>query len=127
MAGFDLLHNRLRPSFTRQQILVCASIPECDQACSVLTLWNHSAEVSIGKGMILNLDGQALHRRVHGRLLRHRPTLEHAFRFQAKIVVQTGGMMFLHDKDRLLMRRTSLWARFRGLISLRSLRAGGGM
>src|SRR5205823_3774735 len=56
--------------------------------------------LGVGEGMIFYMNRQAFLSRIHGRLFRHGPALEHTIRFQAKIVMQASGPMFLHDEYR---------------------------
>jgi hypothetical protein len=49
--------------------------------------------------MIFHLHGQCFPRRVKAGTLRHRPTDKHAIHFQAKVIVQTGGIVPLNTKE----------------------------
>src|SRR6185369_8240007 len=48
--------------------------------------------------MVLDMDGKSLDLGIERRALRYSPRLERAADLQAQIVVQTAGVMPLHDK-----------------------------
>src|SRR5690606_33240314 len=75
-----------------------ALVPEHHRAAAILALGDGSFEVAIVERMVLDADGEALVGGVGGGPLGHGPALEYAIEFQAEIVVETGGVVFLHDE-----------------------------
>ena len=76
-----------------------AFVPNHHRSRAVLTFGNHALEISVLKRVILRPDGQPPFGRVHGRTFGHCPRRQNALDRQAKVIVQTTGVMLLNDKD----------------------------
>src|SRR5262245_28929558 len=50
--------------------------------------------------MVLDFDGKMFLSALPGKSLRQRPGFQHAFHFQAEVVMQPAGSVFLNDKPR---------------------------
>jgi len=74
-----------------------AAIPDDDSSRAVLALRDRALEAGVVQRMVLDLDGEPPVRRIEARPLRNGPTLEDAAGFQAQIVVQVAGVVFLND------------------------------
>ena len=75
-----------------------ASVPDHDRAAAVFALRDHALERGVVERMILDLNGQRLHRWVEAGPLRHRPAFERAVVLQAEVVVQPAGGVLLNDE-----------------------------
>src|SRR5918992_1792325 len=65
-----------------------AAVPQQHFARAVLLFGNHALELAVLEGMVLGLHGEPAVGGIEARALRHRPTLQHAFELEAKVVVQ---------------------------------------
>ena len=90
-----------------------AAVPEHHGAPAILTLGDNAFKAAILHGMILDLHCQSLNRGVQVRPFGHCPTFEDPVEFQTKIVVQTRGVMLLHDKGKLRVPHHSAATRLR--------------
>ena len=81
-----------------QDVGPCAAVPNNDGATAVLALGDRALERGVVDRVILDLDRQALLRRVRGRAARDSPGFEHSAKFKPQVVVQPGRGMFLHDE-----------------------------
>ena len=66
-------------------------------AAAVLTGRDDAFEVQVLDGVVLDVEGGALHRGVEGWPLGDRPAREHAVDLEAQVVVQAPGAVALHD------------------------------
>src|SRR5690606_29805697 len=75
-----------------------AEIPEHHRAAAVLTLGNGTLEGRVVEWMILGADGETLVGGGGAGAARHGPAFEHAFIFEAEIVMQPGRIVLLHHE-----------------------------
>ena len=75
-----------------------AAVPDHDGAAAVLALGDGAFEIDVGDGMILDVDGEAAVAFFVGHALRHGPGFEGAADFEAEVVVEAGGGVFLDDE-----------------------------
>ena len=73
------------------------AVPQEHRAASVLALGNRALETAVLERMVLDLDRQALFRRVEARTLGHGPAPQNAFHLEAEVVVQPGGRVLLDE------------------------------
>ena len=99
LPGLDALANGV----SRVEIFKRPLVPDGNVSGPVLALGDGAAEAGVSQWMVLDPDRQPLDRWVQRRLLRYRPTLEHAVRFKSEIIVQPGGVVLLDDEDGLRM------------------------
>src|SRR3954451_14060115 len=75
-------------------LLVGAAVPGLHPAAVELAL-----EVVVGERVVADLDRQALYRRVHRGLLRHRPRLHRPLDLQPQVEMVGGRLVLLDDED----------------------------
>src|SRR3954447_18208589 len=75
-------------------LLVGAAVPGLHPAAVELAL-----EVVVGERVVADLDRQALYRRVHRGLLRHRPGAHHPVDLEPQVVMVRGRLVLLDDED----------------------------
>src|SRR5260370_28639923 len=90
---FELLLRRLA------QWLECSSIPYHDRAAAILTLRYFALEIGVGYGMVFHADGKPLFAAGVGHPLGNCPRFERAPHFDAEVVVQAAGIVFLYDES----------------------------
>ena len=98
-ACFDAPRHRLRDRLVCQHVVTGTLIPDGHRPGPLLPFRDGARERRIGQRVVLDLDRQAPFRRVRRGALGHRPALEHAVRLQAEIVMESAGVVLLHDKD----------------------------
>lgn len=76
-----------------------AVVEGIDMPAPVVAGRNVAGEGRIGNRMVLNLDRHALHCRIVGRSLGHRPGFERVTDLQAEVVMTAAGVVKLHDKN----------------------------
>src|SRR5262249_57199530 len=59
---------------------------------------DHAVEVEVLDRVVLDVDGQALDRRVQGWAVRHRPAHQHAVDLEPQIIVHPAGTVTLDDE-----------------------------
>jgi hypothetical protein len=79
-----------------------ARVPDKDRSSAIISLRDDPFEIPIFEGMILHHDREPFFQRVHGRSLWNGPGLEDPGDFEPKIVVKTGGVVFMDDKSHIL-------------------------
>ena len=77
-------------------------VPQLHRAAAILPLGYGPLEVAIVERMILDLDRQPLVGGIDGRPPGHRPGLEHSAEFEAQIIVQMAGRMFLDHETQAI-------------------------
>lgn len=104
-ASFQLLamQNEIEMAFSIARMGISlgrpgAMIPDQNCAGAILSFWNRALESTIIKRMILDMDGQAFLARHEAWPARYRPTFQDAIEFEAEIIMQPRGSMFLHDE-----------------------------
>src|SRR5262249_44524390 len=65
---------------------------------AVLTLRNRSLETAVLYGVILDLHGETLVRRIEARAFGHRPALERAVELEPEVVVEMARRVLLHHE-----------------------------
>src|SRR5215471_6954542 len=75
-----------------------AAIPQLHCATTVLSLGDISFEIPVVERVILHLDREALVVWIEGWAFCHRPGLKDAVEFEAQIVMQATGSMFLNNE-----------------------------
>ena len=78
--------------------LPVAAVPEHDRAAAILAFGNRAFEVTIVQRVVFHLHGQALVLGIERRSLGHSPGLEDAVEFEAQVIMEPRGVMFLDDK-----------------------------
>jgi hypothetical protein len=79
-----------------------AAVPQLHGAAAILAGRNHAFEGAVFDGMIFDLDGEPLGRRIERRHLGDRPTLIDAVEFQPEVVMEPRRVMALDDEFALL-------------------------
>ena len=74
------------------------AIPDHHRAAAVLALRDRAFESVVLDRMIFDVHGEPLFAGHQARTARHRPALHHAIEFEAQIVMQPRGRMFLDHK-----------------------------
>ncbi len=82
-------------------------VPHHDRAAAILAFGNHAFKLEIFEWMVFDVDGKSLLGWVEAGSLGDGPTLEHAVQLQTEIVVQSPGLMLLHDESPL--RLVGVW------------------
>ena len=82
-------------------------VPHDHVTAAVLTRRDHTFEVEVVEGVVLDVDGHALHVGVERRALGDRPAQQHTGRFEPQVVVQTPGPVPLHDEPAAGRRRST--------------------
>ena len=96
-----------------------AAVPQLHRAAAILAFGNGALEVAVVERMVLDLDRQALDRRIERRPLGDRPRLEGAVELETEIVVQPRGVVALHhEAQRLAGRDRGFAGRLRGLVEI---------
>ena len=95
VSALDPFSDTLRWGLGCKQIFVGTLIPYDNFACAVLALGNLTAKTRVLEGMVFDVHRQAFFRRIESWLLWDGPALEHAIRFETKVVVQPRRVMFL--------------------------------
>lgn len=75
-----------------------ATVPDDDGSGTVLPGWYRAFKAAVGNRVVLDVDRHALFLRIEARPLGHRPAHQDAVQLQAKVVVQPGGPVLLHDE-----------------------------
>src|SRR5690606_20266173 len=75
-----------------------ALVPDNDRATAILPLGDLALEAVVADGMVLDMDGQGLHRRVERWPLGHGPAEHHAIEFEPEVVMQVRGPVLLDDE-----------------------------
>ena len=75
-----------------------AGVPDDHVAAAVLAGGDHALEVDVLDRVILDVDGEALDRRVECRPVRHGPAREYAVHLEPQVVVTPPGAVPLHDE-----------------------------
>src|SRR5579864_3102973 len=75
---------------------------------TIVAFRNFAFERSLFQRMIFDVDGQTLDRGVKARPFRHRPRLQRAVEFKAKVVMQTPCIMFLNYKGKCVPVRIAI-------------------
>ena len=78
-----------------------AAIPQLDRAAAILSFGDRAFEIPIIKGMVLNLDRQALVVRVKRGPLGDRPRFENTIELEPEVIVQARGIVALDDEAEL--------------------------
>jgi hypothetical protein len=73
-----------------------APVPHDHVPTAVLTVRDHALEVEVAERVVLHVHGHALHVRIEGGSLRHRPAHQHAVGLEPEVVVETAGAVALH-------------------------------
>src|SRR5581483_6293132 len=77
-----------------------------DSTGAVIAFRNRAFEIRVFNRMILDLHGQAAVAALPGETFGNGPRLQDAFHFEAEVVMQARGVVFLNDEERF-MRATS--------------------
>jgi hypothetical protein len=80
---------------------VGAVVPQHDSSAAVLTLRNRSFEGVVRDGMILDLHGEPLHRRIGAGAFWNSPALHYTVELQAKVVMKMRRGVLLDYKPKL--------------------------
>src|SRR5579864_5180252 len=75
---------------------------------TIVAFRNFAFERSVFQRMIFDVDGQTLDRGVKARPFWHRPRLQRAVEFKAKVVMQTPCIMFLNYKGKCVPVRIAI-------------------
>ncbi len=75
------------------------AIPHDHRPGAVVPLGDHALEVRVLDRVVLHVDREALHRRVEGGPLRHRPGEQHVAPLEAEVVVESPGGVLLDDEE----------------------------
>ena len=75
------------------------SVPKHDGAGAIVAGGNGAFEFAIIDGVIFDFDGEPAVAVFRGKTFGHGPGFQDAVHFEAEIVVQAGGIMFLHDEE----------------------------
>ena len=73
-------------------------VPDHDGAAAVFAFGDRAFELAVLQRMVFDLDGQALFRRIEAGAFWDGPAYEDAVHFEAEIVVQARGVVFLDDE-----------------------------
>src|SRR5579872_382005 len=76
-----------------------AFVPHDDRAAAVFAFGDRALEIAVFQRVVFDRDGETLFARNEARAAGHRPALQHAVESEPEIVVQSGRVMLLHDKD----------------------------
>src|SRR5437660_1068744 len=87
--------------------LISSGIPNHHRARPIAAFRNGSFEIRIVKRVVLDFYREAAVASAGGNTLWHGPGFEHAFHFQTKVIMQSGRVMLLHNKERRLSLNTS--------------------
>src|SRR6266849_7113638 len=82
----------------RRKRLPRAHVPNHHCAGAVVVLGNDAFKIEIRNRMILNLHGETFVTGIERRALGNGPRFEHSVHFQPKVVMQSRGVMLLHDE-----------------------------
>ena len=75
-----------------------AAIPDDDGAAAIFALGDRALEIAIGERVVLHMHGEPLVARHQARAPCHRPAFQDTIHFQAQVVVQARGIVFLDDE-----------------------------
>jgi hypothetical protein len=76
-----------------------AAVPYFHRAGAVIARRDRALEPGVIDRMVLDMHGKALVGGIERGAFRHRPAQQHAVMLQAKIPVQAGGVVLLHDEN----------------------------
>ena len=96
-------------------------IPHHDRTSTIVAFWNSPFKIEIRDGVILHMHGEAFISGIKRRSPRDSPRLQHAIKFETKIVVQARGAMPLYDKAMstfLFYFRRGFWRFFKPAFAL---------
>src|ERR1700733_3837956 len=74
-------------------------VPNDDRAAAVFAFGDRALEIGIFQRMVFDRDGKALLAWGQARTASHRPAFEDTVQREAEVVVQSGRVMLLHDKN----------------------------
>ncbi len=76
----------------------CPAVPHHHRAAAIRPFGNDPFEVGIGEGVILDMNRESFVARIQTRPFGHRPALQGAAEFKAKVVMQPPCSMLLHHE-----------------------------
>src|SRR6476620_2534244 len=79
---------------------VRAAVPDLDRARAVVPFRDLALEAPVLERMVLDVDREVLLTRLERDALRHRPRGKNTVALEAEVVVQSPGVVPLHDEDR---------------------------
>src|SRR2546426_142337 len=103
-----------------------AAVPDDRRPRAVAALGDHTLEVGVLEGMVLDVDGQALFAVADRRALGHRPAREHAVDLEPQIVAEPPRRVLVDD-EQVAVRRPAVAKRLgrtRGVALLPALVEG---
>src|SRR5262249_47235993 len=89
------------PAFGIGERQPIASVPDHHRPCAVLGLRNLAFEGRVLEWVILGAYGEAAVLRIVARLLRNRPALQNAAVLEPEVVMESRGVVPLHDEVQL--------------------------
>lgn len=92
-----------------------AAIPQHHRCAAVLWFRNDAFKITVLNRMILDTSCEAFHGGIERRTLRNSPGKQHSAPFQSKIIVQVGGLVFLHNVQKVTLRGSDRCRSFRFL------------
>jgi len=88
-----------RVVFSRSDHLIFAVVPNDDFARAIVAFGEGSLEQKVVERVVLNMDREALHLRIFGWPLWHRPRDENGADLQSEVIVEAPGPMSLDHES----------------------------